>query len=99
MKRKFPLRLIPASLLFLSFAQTGCYSYSPYGNGYGENRAYYGAYPGQPYGSNYPNGHGHDDYSRGHYWDNDDDDNDDRNRGYDQNRPWQGNPYGGYYGR
>lgn len=112
MKRKFAKRLFPGSIILLLLAQTGCYSQTtyPYGTGYGENGQYYGGYPAQGYGSNYPSGYGQQGYpgysGQGYYGqgyqgneDEDDDDDDYRERRYDRHRSWQGNPYGGYYGR
>lgn len=112
MNRKIAKHLIPGLLLVLLLAQTGCYSqayYPSYGTGYEANGPYNGGYPAQGYGSNYQNGYGQQGY-QGYYGqdgygqdyqgnDDDDDDDDYRERRYDQNRPWQANPYGGYYGR
>jgi len=104
MKRNIPSAMTPVAALLTLLAQTGCYSYpTPYGGGYGETAPYSGNYPRSGYGGYDQNGYGNrGDYDRnyrGHDHDGDDDDGEYRERSYDRNRPWQGNPSGGYYGR
>jgi hypothetical protein len=85
------------------YGEVGSYSGGYPAQGYGaDDQSGYGqqGYPGY-YGQDYygQGYQGQDDYGQGYQGNDDDDDDDYRERRYDQNRPWQDNPYGGYYGR
>jgi hypothetical protein len=109
MKRKLALSLVAVPILFLLLTQTGCYApayYPSYDTGYGGTVPYQGGYPASGYRPAEPGGDGQPDYQgydaqeadrQGYREDDEDEEDEDWHGRGDPNRPWQNNPYGGYY--